>query len=113
MNPIRKQTVATTTGSARELPEELALPAPGPMWVELPVTAFSLRTDSRSPFTTSMQEFRRVEADETHESDSRKPSGAAGTSGEAFRVAAFPPAEAPGAAVRLGHVLGFSGGCFV
>jgi hypothetical protein len=37
VNPIRKQTVATTTGSARELPEELALPAPGSMWVELPV----------------------------------------------------------------------------
>ena len=110
MNPIRKQTVATTTGSARELPEELPLPAPESMWVELPVTAFSLRTDSRSPFTTSMQEFRRVEADETHESDSRKPSGAADPSGEAFRVAAFarggprssgPPGARPGLQWRL------------
>jgi hypothetical protein len=56
-----------------------------------------------------------LEADETHESDSRKPSGAADPSGkgEAFRVAALPPAEAPGAAVRLGRVLGFSGACFV
>ena len=57
-----------------------------------------------------MQEFRRVEADETHESDSRKPSGAADPSGEAFRVAAFarggpgssgPPGARPGLQWRL------------